>query len=254
MMFAMDVPPATTPPENQSAYIAKVDAPKRGGSNPYGFEMEGVRSTAPGTTYYLTMVNKSALPWIFYVYQTFPEQTDEIFSLAWLASPYMIVPGAEITFKWEINYSFVWAETGELTPGVSFVAGMSIDADPTAGDTTNFVVQPGPNLTPAKPGNAPGTLTIYDDTLVPKQTFSVGIGMGDAGTFAAQAGANLKHVFTPTPSYWVAAGDDQKVGTVLDIQTVTQTAAAIYPDNTYALTATLQEDNTWLVEPSSEPH
>ncbi|AEI61952.1 hypothetical protein LILAB_00080 [Corallococcus macrosporus] len=71
--------------------------------------------------------------------------------------------------------------------------------------------------------------------------------MGDAGTFATQAGANLTHTFIPTPSYWVAAGVDQKVGTVLDIQTVTQTAPVIYPDNVYSLTATLNDDNTWTV-------
>ncbi|RKH07900.1 protein rhiA [Corallococcus carmarthensis] len=249
MMFAMDVSPEMTLPKDESAYIAKVDARERGGDTPNGFEAGAVKSANDGTTYSLTMVNQSAQPWIFYVYQTFPQQTSDIFSLAWLASPYKIVPKAQITFKWQVNYTFLWAQTGVLQPGVSFVAGMSIDADPAAGDTTQFSVNPGPNLTPAQPGGGLGTLTIYDQSDVPNSQFSVGIGMGDAGTFATQAGTNLKHVFTPTPSYWVAAGIDQKVGTVLDIQTVTQTAPIIYPANVYSLTATLQNDNTWTVTP-----
>lgn len=249
MMFAMDVSPEMTLPQDESAYVAKVDTQARGRDNPYGFEAGAVNSAADGTTYTLTMVNQSAEPWIFYVYQTFPEQTNDIFSLAWLASPYMIVPKAQITFKWTINYTFLWGQTGVLQPGASFVAGMSIDADPSVGDTTQFSVTPGPNLTPAKTGGDLGTLTIYDQSDVPNSQFSVGIGMGDAGTYATQAGTNLKHVFTPTPSYWVAAGVDQKVGTVLDIQTVTQTAPVVYPANVYSLTATLQDDNTWSVKP-----
>lgn len=249
MLFAMDVSPEMTFPRDESAYIAKVDAPARGEDTPKGFETRAMKPPDAGTTYTLTMVNQSSQPWIFYVYQTFPEQTSDIFSLAWLASPYKIVPKAQITFKWEVNYTFLWGQTGVLEPGVSFVAGMSIDADPQAGDTTQFSVTPGPNLTPAQPGGAPGTLTIYDQPDVPNSEFSVGIGMGDAGTFATQAGTNLKHVFTPTPSYWVAAGIDQQVGTVLDIQTVTQTAPVIYPANVYSLTATLQDNNTWTIKP-----
>lgn len=247
MMFAMDVPPEMTLPRDESAYIAKVDAPKHGGYNPNGFETGAMKSADPGTAYSLTLVNNSAQPWILYVYQTFPEQTSDIFSLAWLASPYQIVPKAQITFKWEINYTFLWGQTGFLQPGVSFEAGMAIPAHPEAGDTTKFSVTPGPNLTPAQTGGATGTLTIYDQSDVPNSKFSVGIGMGDAGTFATQAGTNLKHVFTPTPSYWVAAGIDQQVGTVLDIQTVTQTAPVVYPDNVYSLTATLEDDNTWTI-------
>ncbi|MFP2957338.1 hypothetical protein ACLEPN_05770 [Myxococcus sp. 1LA] len=249
MMFAMDVAPEMTLPSNESAYIAKVDAPQSGGYTPNGFETGAMQPANDGTAYSLAVYNKSAQPWTFYIYQTNPAQLTDpnFFSLAWLATPYEIVPGAYFIFKWTINYTFLWAQTGTLKPDVSFEAGMSIPADPSAGDTTYFSVSPGPNLSPAQPSDDHGTLMIQDDPKVPPSTFSVGIGMGDAGTFAVQAGANLKHYFTPTPSYWIAAGVDMKVGTVLDIQTITETAPVVYDDNVYSLTAVLNDDNTWTI-------
>ncbi|QSQ25002.1 hypothetical protein JY651_08745 [Pyxidicoccus parkwayensis] len=244
MTPVMDVATETVQPRDESAYVAKVDAPKFEAGNPYGFAMDALKPD-DGTKYSITMINQSAQPWIFYVYQTLPDQPSDIFSLAWLASPYEIVPNAQITFTWTIQYTFLWSQTGVLKPGVSFVAGMTENADPDSENLTDFSVTPGPNLTPAQPGADPGTLEIIDGADVPPSEFSVGIGMGDAGTFAVQAGPNLKHIFTPTPTYYVAAGVDQQVGTVLDIQTVTQAAEANFPKNVYSITAILQSDNTW---------
>jgi hypothetical protein len=43
----------------------------------------------------------------------------------------------------------------------------------------------------------------------------------------------------------VAAGSNVKVGTVLNIQTVTQTAEAKFPVNVFNLTGTLDQSNKW---------
>ena len=88
---------------------------------------------------------------------------------------------------------------------------------------------------------------IKDAADVPNNKFSVGIGMSGTGTYATQAGTNLTHVFTPTPSYWVAAGTNAKVGTVLNIDTITQTSEAKFPSAVYDMNCVLEQDNSWSI-------
>lgn len=203
-------------------------------------------AAAGGNSYNLTMKNHSTSPWVFYVYQQLPNvQTSNVFSLAWFASPFMVVPDADITFQWSINYSFVWGAVGTLKPGITFRAGAQVAADLVSANTTTFGVSPGPNLSPPAPGNPQGSLVINNTAGVPNSTYSVGIGMGNAGTFVTAAGPNLISTFTPTPTYWIAAGTNVQVGTVLDITTVTQTAQVLFPVNVYDVTYTLSASNTW---------
>src|SRR4051794_5445828 len=191
-----------------------------------------------GTPYSLKLKNESSNNFTFYVFQQTPNQdTANMFSLAWFASPFVIVPTAEIQFNWSIVYDLVWGATGKLVPGVTFVAGEGVAADPNGANTATFGVNPGPNLTtPATQGQPAGSLVINDSADVSNNTFSVGIGMSGVGTFAVQAGANLTHTFTPTPTYWVGAGSNISVGTVLEITTNNPVAQVTFPDNVYDLT------------------
>lgn len=201
-----------------------------------------------GTPYALTLKNESSEAWTFYVYQKPPALTNDVFSLAWFASPFVIMPGNQIVFTWDLSYNFIWGDTGTIIPGVTFSAGGTVDADPAGNNTTTFSTQPGPNLSPAVQAPPSGSLVINDSNDVPNNEFSVGIGMSGTGTFAVQAGANLTHIFTPTPSYWVAAGQNVQVGTVLNIQTITTTGEAVFPVNTFNATGTLDQSNTWTFE------
>ncbi len=210
------------------------------------FSRAATEVEATGTPYKLTLINKSASPGTLYVYQQLPnQQSANVFSLAWFASPYQIVPGAQIQFQWTIDYTFVWGQTGTIQPGVTFSAGQTIDADPSSINTTTFSTSPGPNLSPAVAGPPSGSLIINDAANVPNNSFSVGIGMGSAGTFVTMAGPNLIHTFTPTPTYWIAAGTHVQVGTVLDITTVTQNLQVQFPVNVYAVTCELNTSNQW---------
>ncbi len=203
-------------------------------------------AAAASTPYSLTLVNNSANSWMFYVYQQVPnEQSANVFSLAWFCSPFQIVPKANITFQWSIDYTFVWGATGTIQPGVTFQAGETISADPASVNTTIFSVAPGPNLSAPVAGQPQGSLVINDAASVPSNTYSVGIGMGSAGTFVTSAGPSLKHTFTPTPTYWIAAGTNVQVGTILDITTVTQNLQVQFPINVYAVTCTLGPNNQW---------
>lgn len=207
-------------------------------------------AAAAGTPYQLKLVNQSAQPWTFYVYQKLPDQVADVFSLAWFASPYKISVGDSIKFKWEITYNFVWSDSGVLIPGVTFDAGGTKDADPNGENTTTFSLDPGPNLSVPVKGNPKGSLVISDADDVPNNKFSVGIGMSGTGTYAVQAGTNLTHTFTPTPSYWIAAGANVQIGTVLNIQTIAKTAEAKFPAAVYSLVGTLGENNKWTIVPA----
>jgi hypothetical protein len=196
--------------------------------------------------YSLTLINNSASPWTFYVYQQMPnQQSANVFSLAWFCSPFQIVPGASMQFQWTTDYTFVWGATGMIQPGVTFSASQTIDANPASANTTTFSIAPAPNMSPAVAGPPQGSLVINDAAGVPGNTFSVGIGMQDAGAFVTAAGPNLVHTFSPNPTYWIAAGTDVRIGTILDIATVTQNLQVIFPANVFALSYTLGQSNQW---------
>lgn len=202
-----------------------------------------------GTPYSIKLVNQSAAPFKFYVYQQLPnQQSANVFSLAWFCSPYNIAPGNQITFMWDIQYGFVWGDSGVIQPGVTFNAGGNVSADPQGANSTTFSSSPntGPNLSSPKPGQPQGSLIISDAANVPSNEFSVGVSMSGAGTFVTNAGPNLTHTFTPTPTYWIAAGSNVQVGTVMDITTVNQNTQVIFPPNVYSLTYALNSSNQWV--------
>jgi hypothetical protein len=210
-------------------------------------EAAALSATADATPYTLVLKNNSASPWTFYVYQQVPNQASaNVFSLAWFCSPFVITQGNQISFQWSIEYGFVWGATGTVMPGVVFNAGGGQPANLQSANTTNFSTQPGPNLSVPVAGNPQGSLVISDASNVPNNTFSVGISMGSAGTFVTNAGPNLLHTFTPTPTYWVAAGSNVQVGTILDITTVTQNLQVIFPVNVYTVTYSLNQSNQWV--------
>ena len=133
-------------------------------------------------------------------------------------------------------------------------------------NTTTFKAFPAPGLSEPTKGHMPahksGTLYIADDEDVPVNTFSVdftdrsfipfsiGIGMKDAGTFVEKAEPSLPHKFTPKPSYWVAAGENVDVGSVLDTESTVDmiTEEVVFPRNVFSMKATLEKDNSWTIE------
>lgn len=209
---------------------------------PKGIDLENAQK------YILNVKNDSDDDWVFYVYQTMEEPTSNMLSLAWFASPYSIAPGDDIDFKWQITYNFVWGDTGELKPGITYKAKGSKDANLETANSTTFGYNDAgsPSLTKPEPDpNNKGSLVINDLGNIPSKKFSVGIGMSGTGTFVAQAGPNLHHFFTPTPVYWVGAATERKVGDVLDITTVTQNAKVEFPRNQYEVKMKLNKENKW---------
>ena len=215
-------------------------------------------SSDPGEqAYTLDVVNESNQSWTAYVYQRQPDTSAaNVFSVAWLASRYPIRAGdpstgatSQWSATWDVKYGLVWSETGNLRPGVSFIASGYQPATPSGANASDFSVEGGPGLSAATKRAPAGQLVIDDGPLVPAGTFSVGLAMSGAGTHVVQAGPNLKHTFLPTPSYWVAAGQDVQVGDVLDIHSITPTSEVLFPVGVYHMIATLGADNQWAIVP-----
>ncbi|WP_016681396.1 hypothetical protein, partial [Yersinia pestis] len=203
-----------------------------------------------GTPYQVKFVNHSSSAWTVFLYQKMPNQPSDVFSLAWQASPFKVAPNSFFTFKWSINYSFVWGRTGHLTDGVLFEAGAILDADPTSHNQVTFdTADNTPTFSNLSTAGQAGKLTIIEGGSMPNNVYSTGIGMSGQGTFAQQVLANTTQLYTPEPLYFIAAGQGVQMGQVL-AQTVTNSNELKYSGNIYSLVATLDETQQWNVVPA----
>jgi rhizosphere induced protein len=208
-----------------------------------------------GVQYTLTVLNHSSNPTNIAVFQQDPDiGVSNVFSLAWFTK--FSYPQTTIKFNWTISYNFVWCQTGVLAPGVVFDASQS----PAAGLQTNNQIlldyDPINNayfFNPITPATVPplGILRVKQSPAVPLKQASVGIGMSGFGTFVVQAQPNITVNFTPNPKYYIVAGNFTQ-GQVLDISETTGSAEVAFPPGIYQMTATLNIDNTWTIQPTSQ--
>lgn len=200
-----------------------------------------------GTNYSLTVNNNSKNYGHICVFQTMPDQPDNLLSLAWFSEP--AHPGTSVTFDWNTDYSFVWSNQGTLKPGVNFKASQTLYADPSniSSNSIKFTKQfDAYRFTKANNNTKAGKLAIYTDETVPHGEASVGIGMSGSGTFAVTATPNYNFTFSPHPKYWVAFGVF-KAGDVIDIESMTNIVEIKYATDVYDKVVDLKEDNTWEI-------
>lgn len=201
------------------------------------------------TQYSLTVVNNSTEAQDLCVYQKPVDLgVQNAVSLAWLSAPCW--PNQGVTFKWSLEYSFVWSQTGSLKPGVVFAPQQSLPADPSlmSANQTQFASTEGTfAFQPGAAAGSPqlGSLYIRQLSSIPPSTAAVGIGMSNAGVFVVQAEPNQNLVFTPHPEYWITAGHFA-AGQVLDLEQISNEAMVAF-NGTFEMTATLGPDNTWSV-------
>ncbi len=170
------------------------------------------------------------------------------FSLAWFA--HYAYPTTDTIFNWSIDYSFIWSETGTLMPGVIFSPSQSWNADLTNRNAVTLAYNNFFTFEDQHTGPQPGSLYINSQGSVPMNTASVGIGMSGAGTFVEQARPNLTTVFTPHPEYWITFGLYEQ-GEVLDPESMNNRAIIAFPPGVYSMTAVLNQDNSWTIEPTN---
>ncbi|WP_198406898.1 hypothetical protein [Nocardia terpenica] len=212
-----------------------------------------------GTQYTLRVANDSRNIFDMCVFQEDPNLgVSDVKSLAWFVKT--AAPTTVVTFRWTLDYSFIWSETGRLIPGVYFDASQVWPADPNnnepsshkyAGNQIHFTREQNAYTFESKEyqGATSGTLYIQQSDSIPHDAASVGIGMSGSGTFGVQAQPSLNLSFTPHPKYYLSAGSFNE-GEVLDIGVVTDKVQIDFPSNIYSMNATLNEDNKWDVEPA----
>lgn len=197
------------------------------------------------TKYKMTVNNNSKNYGNVCVFQTLPDQPDNMMSLAWFSKA--AHPGTIVEFDWSLSYNFIWSDQGDLRTGVRFRASQIIDADPaditknSIGFTREYNAY---KFCETRKATKEGTLGIYTDQTIPHGGAAVGIGMSGNGTFAVTATPNYNFTFLPHPRYWVAFGTYQ-VGEVVDIESMTNAIEIVYEPDVFERTVTLQGDNTW---------
>lgn len=214
----------------------------------FGKDETAAGVAANASMFSLTCRNNSMSSWVFYMYQTMPNQMPEVFSLAWFASPYRIAPGTMITFTWQTDHCFVWGNTGMLVPGVTFMASQVMPCDPNGANATTFSMDDNtPQFSTPVNGSQPNSLSITAAASVPNGIFSTGIGMSGQATFIQPARPNMRQLYvTPPPTYWIAAASQMQMGAVLSDSDHMAARVNFQPGNS-KMTATLNPDNTWII-------
>lgn len=201
--------------------------------------------------YTLEVTNDSYFPGDICVYQGCTEVDElHVMSLAWFSR--YAYPSSTVTVSWTLDYSFHWAYSGELKPGLRFQSTQSQPANlrfsnqitlnyDDENDAFRFKDQ-----TQNKQG---GSFHIEQDATIPPTSVAAGVGVSGAAAFAMQARPNWNFIFTPSSTYWVTFGTFEH-GEVLDRTSISQRQQIIFPSNCYRMRARLTPANTWTVSPA----
>jgi hypothetical protein len=202
--------------------------------------------TNKGVEYKINFVNNSTNEGSIMVFQQDENiGVDGVMSLAWFTK--YVYPQTTGYFDWRINYNFVWSETGELKPGVNFLASQAPPCDLSTSNSIGLSYDKAYNFVNQTAGTPQGSMYIKEDATIPLKQASVGIGMSGAGTFVVQAQPNMNLTFTPHPEYWIAFGNYTK-GDVLNIQEMTSASNVAFPPGIYTMNAILNPDNSWTIQ------
>jgi len=206
-------------------------------------------------SYSLTVVNNSELQMpTFAVFATLPNSSSyDTLALAWLTQ--QINGGNQYVFNWDITWGFAWSAQGTAS-GYQWAGSGNIPANPnsTSECAANFAYNGDFQLTPAVGTPDGSTLWITDSPTVPLPSVkasSLAVTLGGSSVCATDAGPNLGQTFTLHPTYYIDAGNYVK-GQMVDGSSVSAYQTLAFADGNTALTAILEQDNTWTVQKTSE--
>lgn len=188
----------------------------------------------------ITLVNHSATPTALALLQGN--------SVVWLAK--YAYPGTQVRFSWDdSDHCFVWAGSSRLSPGVILDVSQVVPTSLGPGNQIDFAYD-APNRTfffsNQRDTQPQGSLLIRANNTVPVNAVVVGIGMAGKPTYVASAQPNMSYSFQPRADYRLAFGNLTQSEVINPDELPTQ--AVSFPPNVYALTATLNPDNSWTVE------
>lgn len=188
----------------------------------------------------ITLVNNSTAPTTLALLQGD--------SVIWLAK--YAYPGTQVRFTWDdTSYCFVWAGTAQVSPGVILDVSQVVPTSLTQGNLIGISYDAANRtffFNDQQDGPQQGVLYVRADQTLPVSAVAVGIGMADKPTAVVPAQPNMMYSFQPKPDYRLAFGQLTQ-SQVVDPQAL-PTYPVAFPPNVYALTATLNPDNSWTVE------
>lgn len=167
-----------------------------------------------------------------------------IYPVAWFAK--RLAPNTSVRFAWSNNdYAFVWSETGQLVPGVTFSPSQIIPAAIGSKATLSVTNGAAQFDSPTPFPSQPNSLTVNSAPNVNPGRYAVGVGLSGSPIYVAQAQPNMTALFSPPSNkVWLFAGNCE-TGEVLD-EFVPNAVEIAYAGQTQA-TAILQPDGTWMV-------
>lgn len=197
--------------------------------------------------YSVTIYNKSSHSDYLMVYQNDPTSWDpNALSIAWFSKFSNPNPEglARVTFRWDVEWGFSWAETGSLEDGVIYEA--SELYVPNGGKNKISLDYNGAFFfTNPSVGDDADRLYLQESGRIPVvNNGSVGVTMGGNTVYATPARPNQNLTFSPKPSYYLAYGNFEE-GQVLDVSTINNPLRLDYPTGVYSLTTTLNADDSW---------
>jgi len=198
-----------------------------------------------GKKYSITVNNHASNSAYFMVFQSDPTNwAPNALSLAWFSKYSNPGPTTRVTFEWNLETGFSWAETGELQAGIVYTATETYD--PTNGLNRIMLDYNGAYqfVEPSK-GPDPARFYLGETGNIPiNSKAAVGMTMSGSTVFAVQAMPNQSLTFSPHPKYYIAYGNYQE-GDVIDVGTINNPLELPYPTGVYALTTTLNIDGSW---------
>ncbi len=195
------------------------------------------------TKYNVVIRNKSLMNENMCIFQKLPNQSGNIFSLAWFSKH--CYSHTSLTFEWVVEYCAHWAETGILKPGISFRAAQMVEADPSDQKNNSFgltLLNGAYMFTSTTKQADAGTIGIFPDNNIPNLQASIGIGMNGEPAFATQALMNDNFIFEPKVRYYLVFGNYEQ-GMVMDLTASTDAFEIIFPKNVFQREIELGDDN-----------
>jgi len=202
------------------------------------------------TVYSLRIINNSDQSGDFCLYQVNPKVRDPyIMSLAWFSK--RAFPKTSLMYEWALDYDFTWANTGSLKQGVIFTPSQLINGGLNHDNMITFTQENGsPQFKDLATNPAfEGLQRIECDGTTVRHQTAIGVGVSNLPAFARQSEPNMGFSFSPQVQYRLTFGYYQQ-GEALNLDQISHFTIIDFPPNVYSMTATLNPNNTWTVQPA----
>lgn len=214
-----------------------------------------VDATSTATTSTVQIVNNSGEQTTAFVYVTFPYLNTETQPqpLSWLTT--QLFPGTSSSLEWDASTQLMWGEAGSVQTGMVFEAKQTLSVPPAGpGQTgTADLTQENGNfsLTTDPTENLPwGSLAV--NATQSTSYANVVLALGLSGSPALLTQAEFGSTMFPGAgfTYWLSNSDFIDSGEVFGTFETSNAVQLNFTPGVTSLTATLNANNNWTVQPS----